>query len=137
MCASHLVVPPCRSVPPPVVQQLKEHKDGSREWITLPMCTADMRTNLIARLKRLSDMVLRRVPTESAKEAVCPAWHPKLRVEGPGGDFHARQHMMPFQGDAMATAMQKIPYSNKDSSYTFWCVTHAAATRPAKGFLPV
>lgn len=101
-------------MPPPTVEKLERRLDGSQEWLEVPLCSATLRSDIAARLKKLSDKVLERQPTQAAKEAVCHAWHEGLRSNGQDGDWHARPHFMPFQGDAILTAMQKIPYSNKD-----------------------
>lgn len=96
------------------MEKLERRLDGSQEWLEIPLCPATLRSDIATRLKKLSDKVLERQPTQAAKEAVCHAWHEGLRTTGQDGDWHARPHFMPFQGDAILTAMQKIPYSNKD-----------------------
>lgn len=99
-----------------------EFKNANGEWEETERCTETKLEEITKGLMRFTQVIIRGAkPTRQLKDASCSLQSSMQYLNSSYGPYTVRQGMTLFAGDHKYSEAKKIPFSNYDSNYLFWC----------------
>lgn len=100
-----------------------EFKNADGEWEETERCPVSKLDAITKGLIRFTQVIIRGTkPTRQLKDASCSLQSSMEYLNSTtGGPYTVRHGMTLFAGDHKYSEAKKIPFSNYDSNYLFWC----------------